>query len=645
MAKRTGDSDEESPHKKRRKLTKDLEVKQPIQPIQTSKDLGLLLAFDQDAGPRARQKIQSFRSFVESIAYSKEGEDRAAKRELLLEYLQSQAPSDAEGTFTYLADIIKTWHFAAQSNVEGLFSAVAAVLALLLRTISSLIKFRVWGNHLCKTLLQDDQMTLFNRGLTANKTKEHLISPCLRLLTEIVSFDGGHAARSLFRQRETTFNRLETFLGMRMSAHAQDRKRASLRDNALQFLYANFRLQNPAAKVYILAQGRVVRAWFEDITEDSPSVVLETLEVLKKHIAMDAALTISTRSRFFTKWILGRLATLYGYDEADNLAGGQTSVQKSAHEFLQFLCTSPGLGVLESPHGSHRDAKSSDSHVATSSQQDRFIPDKPPKEDHMNAKLASFLQTLRPHASVLQSDLIIAVFRNTSELVSDYFSRKNSFSFDPKATATWVGYSSFLLATVQIPPSERLTPKSVNDRVPSSYARIIESIIPHPLNQKVMTRCLNQSSDLIKFLALKILTAGFEKLAKVLRICKGMQYYTDENHCAVAWDQTASKLTIEFSGRVPDMEAVIAQFRSCPRENVILRESITRLLALYYEVVPQLALEQKFDISMAFSTVLGQKKSQAESLEEDGIQLFEIEHLLLIAHRSPNMQWFHKPGT
>ena len=593
-------------------------------------------------------EIQSFRSFVESVVCSKESEDRAAKRELLLEYLQPQAPSDGEGTFTYLADIIKTWHFAAQSNVEGLFSAVAAVLALLLRTISSLIEFRVWGDHLCKTLLQDDQMTLFNRGLTANKTKEHLISPCLRLLTEIVSFDGGHAARSLFRQRETTFNRLETFLGIRMSAHAQDRKRASIRDNALQFLYANIRLQNPAAKVYILAQGRVVRAWFEDIIEDSPSVVLETLEVLKKHIAMDAALTISTRSRFFTEWILGRLATLYGYDEADNLAGGQTSIQKSAHEFLQFLCTSPGLGVLESPNGSHRDAESSDDQVAISSHQDRFIPDKPPKEDHItrkNAKLASFLQTLRPHASVLQRDLIIAVFRNTSELVSDYFSRKKSFSFDPKATATWVGYSSFLLATVQIPPSEKLTPKSVNDRVPSSYATAIESIIPHPLNQKVMTRCLNQSSDLVKFLALKILTAGFEKLAKVLRICKGMQYYTDEKHCAVAWDQTASKLTTEFSGRVPDMEAVIAQFRSCPRENVILRESITRLLALYYEVVPQLALEQKFDISMAFSTALGQKKSQAESLEENGIQLFEIEHLLSIAHRSPNMQWFHKPGT
>ena len=69
MAKRTGDSDEESPHKKRRKLTKALEAKQPIQPIQTSKDLGLLLAFDQDAGPRARQSETHPVAFRDLLTY------------------------------------------------------------------------------------------------------------------------------------------------------------------------------------------------------------------------------------------------------------------------------------------------------------------------------------------------------------------------------------------------------------------------------------------------------------------------------------------------------------------------------------------------------------------------------------------------
>ena len=59
MAKHKEDPDEESPHKKRRKLTKGLKAKQEPVSIQTSKDLQSLLAFDQNVGPRARQSKAS----------------------------------------------------------------------------------------------------------------------------------------------------------------------------------------------------------------------------------------------------------------------------------------------------------------------------------------------------------------------------------------------------------------------------------------------------------------------------------------------------------------------------------------------------------------------------------------------------------
>ena len=66
MAKRKDDSDNESPHRKRQKITKDLASKAEIQPVQTSKDLGLLLSFEQDTGPQARQSIVQ-RIHVESM--------------------------------------------------------------------------------------------------------------------------------------------------------------------------------------------------------------------------------------------------------------------------------------------------------------------------------------------------------------------------------------------------------------------------------------------------------------------------------------------------------------------------------------------------------------------------------------------------
>jgi len=44
------------------------------------------------------------------------------------------------------------------------------------------------------------------RGLDAPKHKEFVISPCLRLATEVTSFDGGVLAREIYKRREQTFD-------------------------------------------------------------------------------------------------------------------------------------------------------------------------------------------------------------------------------------------------------------------------------------------------------------------------------------------------------------------------------------------------------------------------------------------------------
>ena len=583
--------------------------------------------------------------------YSQESDDRATKRSLLLKYLRSQASSDHEGNFTYLADIVKTWHFAAQIDAEALFSLIANVLALLLRTISSLIEFQQWGNHLCSTLLHIDQIKLLDRGLSANKIKEHLIAPCLRLLTEIVSFDGGRAARSLFRQREITFKRLDVFLRLRKNARkgeSQSRRMLSLREYALQYLHANIRLQNATGKMYILAQGSIVHSWLEDISEDPPNLILEVLEMLKRDIAMDSAMSFSVKRRFFNEWVLGRLATLYSYKESGGPSESHRSVQESIHNFLLLICTSPGHGVFDAQDETQsyiNDDFASDKSALgkqTVSTQNRSYGSE--QATLRNKKLSSFLQILRPHANLAHSDLVIAVFRKTPELIADYFSRRKSFIFDPKATATWVGYSAFILATVQIPFLESLQPTGVGDHIPPSYDDIIESIIPCPLTKKVMTRCLNQSSNLVKFLTIRILNAAIGKFDKVLNICKERQECADDKHYR-GWSQMISRLAVGFYDRIPDMEHIISQFRGCSKVNSMLLESFTRLLSLYYEVVPEAALAQKFDISMVLAAALEMQNSHPGSAEDHGMKRLELGHLLVIAHLSPDMQWFHKPGA
>ena len=599
---------------------------------------------------KSNVEIQSFISFLTSITYATKSEDGSARRALLLDYLQSQAPSEEKEAYPYLGDIIKTWHFAAQSNTDSLFASVVAVLALLFRTISCFIEFREHGNRLWTTVLHDDQLKLLDRALGTHRSKNYLISPCLQLLTEVVAFDGGHAAKTIYRQRDITFKRLDVFLGMRKNSHGDTvtgLERRSIRENALAYLSANLRLQNPAAKLNIITQGNVLRSLLDDITEDSSSSVLEILAVLKRDFAMDGAISHTAKGRVFNQWTLGRLATLYGYNQSGSPSDSHRDVQRSVHDFLVLLCTSPDCGLVEMQTASNRGVHTVTADKTFESFSQRDIPYKLDTKNQRagrNRRLQLFLQTLRPYASVSQRDLILAVFRKLPELIPDYFLIGKVFSFDPKFTTTWVGYASFLLAVIDIPLPGLLTSPIVNDAAPCLYGNTIETVIPKPCTQKVMTRCLNQSVSLVKFLTLQILNAAFEKFVRVLQRCEHIQYYADNAKNRSARCQIMSKLRDEFCGRIPELKHVISQFRSCARDNTMLRESTTRLITSYYKVVPHVALEEKFDISVTLSAALIELESSEESHEEGGMHVLELEHLLEIVHRSPNMQWWHKPG-
>ena len=661
MAKRLGDPDEGGSRLKKRKLDSDEGSKKYAEETNSAQDLQRLLAFRQDAGPHVKQsmllqlvysksiltftEIHTFKTFLDSIAYGGDTEIKSVKQEILLDYLKSQTSFDDESNPMYLPDVIQTWKFSTQANDEGLFSAVVAVLALLLKTISSLVEFRGYGNLLCKTLLQKEQIKLIDRGLSANRPKEHVVSPCLRLLTEIVLFDGGNAAKTLYLCRDITFKQLDVFLGMRKDPGGifNDRK-PSIRNTALRYLFANLRLQDRVAKTEILAQGRVFRAVLQDIKEDSPDIVQSILDALRKDILEDGAIPRVSKGRVFTDSALRRLATLYSYHEDDRDRERRDSVEKLVHAFLLSLCTTEDYGVLVAQRsggkGAAKDELGTKEVQATNLTSEIYQSLKPVR----NRTLSSFLQSLRPYASVLQTDLALAIFQAAPELIAGYFYKQKSFSFEPKLTATWIGYSMFLMSVIDLPiPRPHLQMATEGPLIVSPSSILIETILPQPLTQKVLTRCLNQSAVLITFLAVKVLVLGFKRLKTTLKTLKSADQQ-QQDQSKRRGDQAASALIAAFCQRCPDMKHVIAVFRNTPRENVMLREAVTCLLELYYKVIPQVALNNKFDISIALSVALQEQKPEIKGLRGSGMQSLELDHLMSIALRSPDMNWWHRTG-
>lgn len=557
----------------------------------------------------------------------------------MLEYLQSTVPQEEDEASNSLSDVIQTWSFAAQSNHDGLLSAVPAVLALLLKTISGLIDFRRYGVHLCRALLRKEQIRLFDRGLTANKSKERLISPCLRLLTEIVTFDGGSSARTVHIQRDVTFKRLDIFLGMGSTSTKEakgDRPRPSVRGNAVRFLLANLRMQDRTVKGEILYQSRLIRALFHGLAEDSSDFIREVLDSVKKSVILDASLARKHKSRLLTDWTLVQIARLYDYDEDDPAKEGQLSISDLAHKFLVFVCTTLDQGVLVEQHGWYppgfeRDKQEAEEDNTALAHFRSKAPDRQlEKVPVRNMTLSSFLQGLRPYANIYHRRLTLAIFSAAPELVADYFFKKILFSFDPKLSATWIGYSSFLFAVVQLPSPE------TSGTVPPPAEIVLESIVPQPMSQKTLTKCLNQKTELITFFATRLLIIAFKKLRSIARV------WDKQNN--VLWTRAYLLLVTEFEERCPELRHVIAALRNVSKHNGMLREALLRLIVMYYKVTPQLALNEKFDISGLLTDKLSECDTENESDEGKGIHPLELDHLLQIARRSPDMAWWHRPG-
>ncbi|KAH7411257.1 ribosome 60S biogenesis N-terminal-domain-containing protein [Cadophora sp. MPI-SDFR-AT-0126] len=617
----------------------------PIE-IRSGEQLRQILAFDQDSG-RSKQAIQSFKVFLDGFATA-EGEN-GGRIAILKDFLELQRPSDEnDQDHVFLNDIMQAWVFACQSNDENLQSAVPAVLALLLKTISSILDLSEYGLRLGRTVLQTRQRDLVAKGLEARKNKDFLISPVLRLLREIVIFDGGVFAKQVFLARDHTFRNLARNLSLRyLGDGVEDFKRPSVRTNSLRFLLSLLKFIPAECKRDLLNQRDILSGITRDIRDDPPFTVRDVLETLRTSVLLDEALPREAKTKIFNATFLGRITTLYWYDQAEEVSSPpKKSIDDVAHEFLLIACTSPNLGVLLFssglyPRGINPDDTHAfpveESHIDLSLDSVEWMDKFTEKVSVRNTTLSEFTQSLRPWSNTKQSELLIAILKPAPELIADYYFGKKDFSFDPKLTATWIGYAAFIFSTLQLPFPPYFGHQERYARLPPPPSIILESILPQPLTQKVLTRCLNlPNNNLIMFFAIRILCVAFSKLQDALEMYREAANGSPSS----IWAQSAEVLIDEFCQRCPSIKDVILAFRRLKDSDLMQKEATTKLLVLYYEVVPRIALDAKFGVSAALADNLKAMEETTLSPEDRVLRAIELEHLFQFANFSPGMRWF-----
>ncbi|KAJ5489135.1 hypothetical protein N7539_004025 [Penicillium diatomitis] len=610
-----------------------------------------LLAFQQNA-PVAKQGLQKFKEFLISIGQAEKESEKTQRLHVLKGYCDKQiTPSKEEENSICFPDIIQTWSFADNNNNEPLLTTIPSVLALFLKTISRQLEFRDFGVALCKHLLQKDQLRLFNRGLTATKTKEHLISPCLRLLTEIVTYDGGAVARKLYLSRYITFKRLDVFLTpnkLQLEATENDALKSTLRRNAVKYLLANIRVQQTLEKSDIIEQPKLSRGLLEHLRKDSRADVVELIKALERDIVQDESLSRRSKSKFFNKWNLEKLVTLYGYDQnSDEPNPDGIIIANEIHRVLMNICNTSGSGVLLPETGWYPVGTDPELLPVVDDECIELGLDSPAHVEKYrdcvpvrNNSLSHLIQCLRPDADSLQIELLVTIFKAAPELIADFFSKKTMFTADPKVTPSWMAESAFLFSTVQLPVPSNCGWKDKLPALPPPVSVVIENVLPRPLSQKTMTRSLNQNAEIITLFAVRILTLAFKKLRSVLKI-----FRTDHGQGQLFWNQASSKLLAEFSRRVPAVKDAVTLFRRTSKEDLQQQEAVAELLACYYEVMPDIALEENFDVSLVLVDVL--KRLEEPDLKDDDSEMLlsQLQSVIQIAQQSASMRWWQKPAS
>lgn len=589
--------------------------------------------------------MQSFKVFLDGLLSEEGASDD--QHQILRDYLEIAKRQDAESETTYLPDIMETWAYAAHSNNENICSAVVVVLALLLKFASQRLNMAAIGLGIGRTLLQKRQLELLARNLTADKSKEFIISPTLRLLREVICYDGGTLAKSVFRARNLTFKALARNMGIRyLGEGLEELKRPSARTNAVRLFLSALKFLHAEAKVELLSQKEIPLALTKSLKDDPPYLVIELLDTLRNFVVKDEKLPGQVKGRLLSSMVLSRLASLYHYEHDNSNDGSKITVEDSVHAFLIFACTSSTGGVLRPQSGYYPRHVDPDAVAPPSADEvelglesitwmNQFKEDVPVR----NMVLADFVKCLKPHSNVKQNELLLAIFEAAPELVARYFmDRQQSFPFDPKLSATWIGYSAFLYKVIEQPLPKYFGRKNGYAHLPPPTSIIIDNILPRPMSNKTLAKCLTQKAELIPFVAMRLLVMAMQKLQIALEFHREAA----KSRIKSAWEESARRLVDEFCQRAPGVKEVITCYRAVGDSDLLQREAASRLIRLYYDVVPQAALMAKFDVSPLLFSAIKTLDGEREDDQDRRLRLVELETLLAIAGYSPGMRWFYK---
>ncbi|EXJ55721.1 hypothetical protein A1O7_08651 [Cladophialophora yegresii CBS 114405] len=591
--------------------------------------------------PLTSLAIGQFTRFLSSIS-SPEGtpaQPGSSQLKVLKDYCDAQSSTSHDQVD--FPDLLTAWANAREANAEPILSAVPAALTQFFRTVSNHVEFRDFGLSLCHSLLNRDQIRLFDRGLSSPRAKEHLITPCLQLLTQIASFDGGTLASNVFNRRDLLYRRLDGILSQ-LPSNPTRYQDVSAHQAALEFVLVNLKYLDPASKSELITHGRLIYSAIRCLSNVDAGTVVIFLDSLRTSILGDNSLSKQMKVRCLNSGVLSMLAKLYDFKIAEE-AGPRVDVRDALQQLLLQVCTSPDGSLLAQdgwyPVGSSPEVlEQSENMIDLGLDSPFHFDDYTEKVPVRNTMLSTFLQTLKPESDVLQANLITAMFEAAPELVADYFTKKQKFVVPPGDDPKWRGQFAFVFSVIQLPVPKYCGWHDKLPLVPPPLSVVVESTLPRPLDRATIGKCLRMNDDVMTISAARLLTVAFEKLEAVLNT------FGKAPPEAPLWRQASQKLITLFVDRIPPLHDIVTALQKVDQDNEQTRTTVLECIATYLRVLPSLAATSKFDFGPSLTKAIHLFEREDANVDKD-VVTEQIQHLLRITDISPSTRWFHKTAS
>lgn len=611
--------------------------------ITNANQIHQLLEFRQSIDNITCKNLAIFKSYLVNVFQLDDGSSEKARQlQTLLEYSQWQkAATDTQLDFH---DLLSTWSFAVEQNTnDEILLLVPAVLAQFLKTISSALDLRQYGLALIDTLLHRGQSKLFGKGLAAAKTKPDLSAPCLRLLKQMVDFDGGARAHDIWLRRDLFINRSDALLSSKSLEKNQDEHQSTepLRPLTITLLLTLIKYLDGTAKAELLAQQAALHLLLQGLVNDDPDSTLHTIRIVDSYLIEDTELPRLVLQRFFNSTHLEYLSALYAYDKKDEPENSKEGVREAVHKLLHKLCTT-SIGVLISLSDWYPSASTyTISAYAEADYIDLGLDALNFKHDYAvsvpvkNSSLSDFIQKLRPFQDILQSSLLIDIFKAAPELVAEYFSRRKQIPPPDSDDAAWRGALALLFSIIELPiPTEGF---EMHPQNPPPVAIVIENIVPRPLDKSYFQKLMSSSDNIPKITGARLLTTLLRKLENVLSTLS-----TFSSTRFYLWDQAIEKLRELTQSRIPSIRDITLALQHTSRSSEDLYTAMLECFATYMKVLPNSSTGTTFDISpIIMDLCLHVNNSQLEMSAKETIYA-QLGHCVQIAELTSATKWLQK---